>query len=171
MKQKGAGDRGQGAGDKGQGTGRLKAHFSPVVIVVGLPGCLLAAASVVALALAAIDQPPMWPHETYTLSEAAGARDEAEVVRLIERGQDPNSRYSVRAGLVLERTARLTPLEAAVLNDDPAITRQLLARGVRLDDTSWAAIRCQAGSRAAAVLDEIRLSAGLDCAGIKTPWD
>jgi hypothetical protein len=121
--------------------------------------------------MAAVDQPPMWPFETYTLSEAAAARDEAEVVRLIERGEDPNGRYSVRAGLVLERTSRLTPLEAAVLNDDPAITRQLLARGVRLDDVSWTAIRCQAGSRAAAVLDESRGTASPDCAGIKTPWD
>jgi hypothetical protein len=140
-------------------------------LIVALPGCLLAAASVVALLMAAVDQPPMWPYEAYTLSEAAGARDEAEVVRLIERGGDPNGRYPVRAGLVLERTARLTPLEAAVLNDDPAITRVLLARGVRLDDPSWTAIRCRAGARAAAVLDGIRPTSSPDCAGIQTPWD
>lgn len=140
-------------------------------LIVALPGCLLAAASVVALLMAAFDQPPMWPYEAYTLAEAAGARDEAEVLRLIERGEDPNGRYSVRAGLVLERTARLTPLEAAVLNDDPAITRALLARGIRLDGPSWTAVRCQAGARAAAVLDEIRRPASVDCAGIQTPWD
>ena len=140
-------------------------------LIVALPGCLLAAASVVALLMAAVDQPPMWPYEAYTLSEAAGARDEAEVVRLIERGGDPNGRYPVRAGLVLERTARLTPLEAAVLNDDPAITRILVARGVSLNDTAWMALRCHAGSRAAAVLDETRRPANPDCGGITTPWD
>jgi hypothetical protein len=142
-----------------------------VALIVALPGCLLAAASAVALMMAAVDQPPMWPYEPYTLAEAAGARDEAEVVRLIERGQDPNERYDVRAGLVLERAARLTPLEAAVLNDDPAITRALLSRGATLNDSSWTAVRCLAGSRAAAVLDEARSPGSLDCAGIKPPWD
>ena len=46
--------------------------------------------------------------------------------------------------------------KAAVLNDDPAITRILVARGVSLNDTAWMALRCHAGSRAAAVLDEAK---------------
>ena len=140
-------------------------------LATAVPGCVMALWFVVSLALAAVGQPPMWPHEEYSLAEAAGARDEAEVVRLIERGEDPNGRYPVRAGLVLERAARLTPLEAAVLNDDPGMTRALLGRGVRLNDTAWTAVRCRAGSRAAAVLDEVHGPASLDCAGIQTPWD
>jgi hypothetical protein len=146
-------------------------RINRLAMIVALPGCLLAAASVVALTMAAVDQPPMWPYDAHTLAEAAGARDEAEVVRLIEHGEDPNVRYFVRSGLVLERAARLTPLEAAVLNDDPAITRELLSRGVTLNDTSWTALRCRAGSRAAAVLDETRAPGSLVCAGIQTPWD
>jgi hypothetical protein len=140
-------------------------------VLAALPGLLLAAVSVVALAMAAFGRYPMWPHKKFTLAEAAGARDEAEVVRLIENGEDPNGRYPVREGLVFERAANLTPLEAAVLNDDPAIVRQLLARGALADATSWGALRCVAGSRVAPVLDEYRPSPSPDCAGIKTPWD
>jgi hypothetical protein len=115
----------------------------------------------------------MWPHTELTLAEAAGARDEAEVIRLIEQGQDPDARYPVRAGIVLERPARLTPLEASVVRDDPAITRQLLARGAAPDAASWVVLRCLAADspRVAPVLDEYRPSSSPDCAGVKTPWD
>src|SRR6188474_3471766 len=97
----------------------------PAAFVVAMPGCLLAAASLAALMLAAFGEYPMWPHEDVNLAEAAGVREEAEVARLIERGQDPNASYPVRAGLLFERPAKLTPLEAAVINDDPAIVALL----------------------------------------------
>ncbi len=155
-----------GKGEGGKGKGAMW-----TAVLAALPGCLLAAASVVALTMTTFDRHPMWPHEELTLAEAAGARDEAEVIRLLERGQDPNRRYPVREGLVLERPESLTPLEAAVLNDDPAIVKQLLARGAAVDETSWVALRCTAGSRVAPVLDEYRPSKSPDCAGIKTPWD
>jgi hypothetical protein len=129
------------------------------------------ALSIVALTMAAFGRYPMWPHVEFTLAEAAGARDEAEVVRLIETGEDPNGRYPVREGLVLDRAAMLTPLEAAVLNDDPAIVRQLLARGVSADGTSWGALRCVAGPRVAPLLGDYSPPTSADCAGIKTPWD
>jgi hypothetical protein len=142
-------------------------------LAAALPGTLLAALSVVALTLGIRGEPPMWPHADLTLAEAAGAREEAEVIRLIEQGQDPDARYPVREGLVLERPARLTPLEAAVMNDDEAIARQLLARGAAPDATSWVVLRClAAGSpRVAPVLDAYRPSGRPDCAGVKPPWD
>jgi hypothetical protein len=142
-------------------------------IAVGSPGCLLAAASLVALTLAAFSEHPMWPHEEINLAEAAGAREEAEVVRLIEQGQDPNARYPVRAGFVFDRNVRLTPLEAAVLNDDPTIAAQLFARGASLPGASWVALRCVApGLRVVPILDAHRpAGTTLECAGVKTPWD
>ena len=160
--------RGKGARGKRAGGGESS---RAACLAAAVPGCVIAVWFLVSLVMAAAGQPPMWPHEEYTLAEAAGARDEAEVVRLIERGENPNGRYRVRAGLVLERTARLTPLEAAVLNDDPAMTRELLARGVSLNDAAWTAVRCRAGSRAGAVLDEVHGPASPNCAGIQTPWD
>ena len=142
-------------------------------IAVGAPGCLLAAASLVALTMAAFGEHPMWPHEEVNLAEAAGVREEAEVARLIEQGQDPNARYPVRPGFLFERAVRLTPLEAAVVNNDPAIVAQLLSRGVALEAPSWVTLRCfAADSRVAPVLDEHRpAGATLDCRGAKVPWE
>jgi hypothetical protein len=156
----------RGRGEGGQGD-------SGKALAAAVPGLFLAALSVVAMTMAAFGGHPMWPHEALTLAEAAGARDESEVTRLIEQGQDPNARYPVRAGLVLERAARLTPLEAAVMNDDPAIARHLLARGAAPDAGSWVALRCLAveSPRVALVLDQYRATGSPDCAGMKTPWD
>ena len=142
-------------------------------IAVGAPGCLLAAASLVALTMAAFGEHPMWPHAEINLAEAAGSREEAEIVRLIEHGQDPNARYPVRAGFVFDSAVRLTPLEAAVVNGDASIAGQLFARGVALDASSWMALRCfAADSRVAPVLDEHRpAGVTLDCNGARVPWD
>ena len=145
----------------------------PAALAVALPGCLLAAATVVALTLAAFGEHPMWPHENVNLAEAAGVREEAEVVRLIEQGQNPNASYPVRSGLLFERPMRLTPLEAAVINDDPAIVAVLFAHGAAVDGPSWVALRCFAGnSRVSPVLEAHRpVAVPLKCAGQKTPWD
>jgi hypothetical protein len=142
-------------------------------LAVAIPGCILAAASLVALMLAAFGEYPMWPHEEVNLAEAAGVREEAEVVRLIERGQDLNESYPVRTGLLFERPAKLTPLEAAVINNDPAMVALLFANGAAVDGPSWLALRCFAGnSRVSSVLDLHRPAAvSLECAGRKTPWD
>lgn len=145
----------------------------PAALAVAIPGCLLAAASLVALMLAAFGEYPMWPHKEVNLAEAAAVREEAEVTRLIEQGQDPNTRYPVRPGLLLERSAALTPLEAAVLNNDPAMAAHLLSKGVSLDGATWVALRCFAtDSRVAPVLDAHRpAGAVLDCSSAKVSWN
>jgi hypothetical protein len=67
----------------------------------------------------------------------------------------------------------LTPLEAAVVNDDPAISARLLGTGVALDGPAWVALRCfAADSRVAPILDEHRpAGVSLECAGARPPWD
>jgi hypothetical protein len=163
----------QGEGGRGEREAGTETRRNWKAIAVAAPGCLLAAASLVALTMAAFGEHPMWPHEPLNLAEAAGVREEAEVVRLIEQGHHPNARYPVRPGYLSERGASLTPLEAAVLNDDPLIAAQLLERGATPDGSSWVALRCfAANSRVAAVLDEHRpAGAILECARIKTPWE
>ena len=122
--------------------------------------------------MAAFGQHPMWPHEEVNLAEAAGVREEAEVTRLIEQGQDPNASYPVRPGLLFGRPTTLTPLEAAVINDDPLIAAYLLTSGATIDSPSWVALRCFAGdSRVAPLLDEHRpVAAELDCAAARVSW-
>jgi len=137
------------------------------------PGCVLAAATAIALAMAAFDESPMWPHRSVNLAEAAGARDESELVRLIEEGVDPNARYPVRPGLIAGHTMQLTPLEAAVASDDPAMVTRLLAKGVAMDAALWAYLRCIApGERVRSVLDAHRPDdAALTCDGVVAPWN
>lgn len=141
-------------------------------VALGAPGCLLAAASLVSLALAAFGRYPMWPHEPVNLAEAAGVRDEAEVVRLIEDGADPNARYSVRPGFGFDGPTRLTPLEAAIAADDPMIVRWLLARGTPPDADRWTYLRCIAGGDdVPPLLDQQRPpGAELKCDGVRYPW-
>jgi len=142
-------------------------------ILLAAPGCLLAAASIGALGLALIDEHPMWPHVPYNLAEAAATREEAEVIRLIEQGDDPNVRYPVRAELIFDYPTRLTPLEAAVARDDPAVVRRLVAKGARLDAALWTYLRCIVqGDRVIPALDEHRPEgAELQCDGVRAPWE
>jgi hypothetical protein len=85
---------------------------------------------------------PMWAHQPLSLAEAAGVREEAEVVRLIEGGHDPNRRYSVRAGLIFDDDRRVTPLEAAVRAGDARMVQVLLAKGARMDEALSRHLRC-----------------------------
>jgi len=141
-------------------------------LALAAPGCLLAAASTVALMMGAVDHHPMWPHQPTNLAESAGVRDEAEVVRLIERGDDPNARYAIRQGLIFDFPIRLTPLEAAVAADDAEMIRSLFANGAVMDAALWTYLRCIAeGDRVPPTLDEFRPSEAVtNCDEVRSPW-
>jgi hypothetical protein len=140
-----------------------------------VPACLLAIAFAVALTLAMLGRHPLWPRETLNLSEAAGVDDEAEVVRLIEHGEDPNVSRQVRAGLLAADPLRVTPLEAAVASANPSMIATLLTNGATLDGAIWNQLRCRADhEEVAAMLDAHRPSgATVDCSAagtiIRTP--
>jgi hypothetical protein len=141
-------------------------------VALAAPGCLLAAASVVALALAAFDRHPMWPHQPSNLAESAAVRDEAEVARLIEQGEDPNGRYAIRPGLRFAAPIRLTPLEAAVAADDAEMIKRLLASGARMDPALWTHLRCIAeGDNVPPTLELYRPEGAVAaCGGVIPPW-
>jgi hypothetical protein len=121
---------------------------------VAAPACVLALASAVALALGVLHRDPIWFPPVLTLSEAAGLDDEAEVVRLIERGADPNAPHGVAAGVLFDAAAWLTPIEAAVIAKNPSMIATLLSRGVTLDADEWNQLRCQADAEdVASMLD------------------
>jgi hypothetical protein len=98
-------------------------------------------------------------------------RDEAEVVRLIEQGHDPDARYDIRPGLIFTYATRLTPLEAAVATDDPQMVR-LLAKGAVMDAALWTYLRCIAeGDEVPPTLDQYRPAGTLlRCDGVSAPW-
>jgi hypothetical protein len=139
--------------------GRVRASTFAAVASAA-PGCILAIASVVSLALAIVDAHPMWPHEPLNISEAASVDDEAEVVRLIERGEDPDGRRPVRAGLLGGSSVHVTPLEAAVAAKNPSVIATLLANGATLDAIGWNDLRCRADDKEVALMLEAHRPAG-----------
>jgi hypothetical protein len=107
---------------------------------------VLAAALAAALVSAAFGENPIWRDDELTLSEAIAAGADADLVRLLGMGADVNATYDVRPGLLGERPARVTPLEAAVLVGSVDIADRLLARGATVDAATWNRLRCAAAS-------------------------
>ena len=86
---------------------------------------------------------PLWPVKDLTLAEAALLRDEGEVARLIESGEDPNGRYQIRHTLMHRSSRLVTPLEGAVRarrNRRAVMVRLLLAHGALPDSGTWTAV-------------------------------
>lgn len=141
-------------------------------MMVAVPGCLLAVLSVGALTLAPFDRHPMWPHQQTNLAETAGVRDEAELIRLIREGHDPNIKYPLQPGLIFEFRISLTPLEVAVAVGDALMAERLLTNGAVLDAAQWRELRCVAGrDDVSLVLERHRPpDAELNCGGVTAPW-
>lgn len=106
------------------------------------------------------------------LAEAAAVRDEAEVLRLLESGANPDDRYPVRPGLIFESLTQLTPLEAAIAVDDPMVTQWLLRESPPLDVDRWTYLACIADGDEVSPLFEQRRPAGAnpDCRAVRAPW-
>jgi hypothetical protein len=143
-----------------------------MAIALAVPGCLVGVATAIGLVMTVFGQSPMWPHQPVNLAEAAGVYDEAAMVRLIEDGMDPDARYPIRPGLIFGYQMNLTPLEAAVANDDPAMVTRLVEKGATLDARVWTHLRCIAdGERVLSKLDELRPAGAAEaCEGVVKPW-
>lgn len=111
---------------------------------VAAPGCALGAGLAIALAGAALGRSPIWPDQDLTLSEAVVTRAEADLVRLLRTGADPNAPYDVRPGLLESRAVRVTPIEAAVRSHDAEMLERLLRHGASIDAAAWNRLRCLA---------------------------
>ena len=81
--------------------------------LVGLPG-LVAAGWLAAVILARLFAPSLVDGTTMTLSEAAAMADQADVIRMLGEGADPNTPSRVRAPLLGPRERVLTPIEAVI---------------------------------------------------------
>ena len=117
----------------------------------------------------------LWPPDQVTLAEAVATRNNAEALRLIARGANPNERQRVRDGLLVNgRDASVTPLEAAVGAQRAEAVRMLLANGATLDDRELRLLRCYERTRSDSGVRELLESLGdqpLDCAGVPLPVD
>jgi hypothetical protein len=117
----------------------------------------------------------LWPPDRVTLSEAIATRNNAEALRLIAGGADPNRRERVRDGLLVNgRDVVVTPLEAAVGAQRAEAIRMLLANGAALDDQELRVLRCYEHARPDSGVRELlesRDHGPLDCAGVPLPVD
>jgi hypothetical protein len=142
-----------------------------------VPACALGALSALALALAVVDSHPMWPEQSFNLSEAAALRDAAQVVWLIGHGEDPGTRRPVRAGYLRSYAVAVTPLEAAIAARRAEVVFIVLHYGAPLDPPEWNRVRCLAAIArdpdVARLLDQRRPIGATtpDCAGVTVPWE
>jgi hypothetical protein len=119
---------------------------------------------------------PLWYVEPLTLPEAAGLRDNGEVVRLIATGADPDAAGPVRAGFVHNDEKVLTPLEAAVGDRRADMVLLLLDNGATMDEAIWNRLVCFSDIVKASDVRELleeRRPAGAtaaSCDAVKTPW-
>jgi len=85
---------------------------------------------------------PIWNLTPRNVAEAAALRDPAAVVRLIEAGSDANEPGEVRARVVLDETATLTPVEAAAAAREREMVQLLFDMGASPDANVWHRAYC-----------------------------
>jgi hypothetical protein len=150
------------------------------VAAVALPGALLAAASLGMLMMAVADVHPMWKTASLNMSEAAALRDAATVFRLARAGESSSERRHVRAGLLFDRSVRLTPLEAAIAAGRSEIVGLLLEVGDGVSRAEWSRARCLAASVRDAETERVldaydpahtpEAGQNVDCTTVVRPW-
>ena len=146
-----------------------------IAAALAVPGTLLILATAVMLFGLPFGIDPLWRVEPLTLAEAAALRDNGEVVRLIDAGEDPNKAGTVRAELLRNDAQVVTPLEAAVGIDRPDMIEVLLDNGAVLDAMTWTHLMCFAASieadEAVDFLEPRRpADAATACDHVQTPW-
>ena len=117
----------------------------------------------------------LWPSDEVTLSEAVATRNNAEAVRLIERGANPNQPSPVRDGLLTNGYAvTVKPIEAAVGAQRADSVRMLLANGVSVDQQELRVLRCLEEARHDSGVRELlaaRSTNAVDCNGVRSPLE
>jgi hypothetical protein len=142
---------------------------------LALPGAVLILATAVMLLGLPFGVDPLWQVETLTLPEAAALRDNGEVVRLIDLGEDPNRAGPVRQNFLRDAAQVVTPLEAAVGARRADMVELLLQNGAVMDAAMWTRLMCFAEVVDAGdvrdVLEPRRPANASDrCADVPTPW-
>jgi len=115
----------------------------------------------------------LWPPDEVTLSEAIATRNNAEALRLIRLGADPNQPSRVRAGLLTsDYDVDITPVEAAVGAQRADALRMLLANGATIDGQQMRVLRCYEQTRRdSGVHALLGDPPDVDCAGVRLPVD
>lgn len=143
--------------------------------VAALPAAVLGVLTAGMLLRALVGPHPLWRVEPVNLSEAAALRDQATVVQLIRRGDDPYQRREVRADLLFNDRTEMTAFEAAIASGRSEVMDILLFSAARPSAAEWNHLRCLSQLEGAHDIDEMLdrykpESAVLECSGIARPW-
>lgn len=144
-------------------------------IGVALPAVAVGGLSMAAAAAALFGANPEWAAGRVNLTEAAALRDQATVAQRMARGEDAHARHLLRADLVFNEPATMTPFEASIAVGRPEIAQLMLWSGYRVDAAEWRQLRCLArledDDEIGALLDKAKPEgAVLECAGVVRPW-
>ncbi|MGE0392008.1 MAG: hypothetical protein AB7I25_01935 [Vicinamibacterales bacterium] len=147
---------------------------SVAALAIGLPGGLLAVVIALALLLRVIEVAPFSSAERMTLPEAAALESDADVVRLLRAGADPNRAERVRRTRIRAVNAAMTPLEAAMTSRHVSVMAYLVAGGARLGTAQMPVLWCLAVSQRNIDAQEwLRAREGFeppaDCADVRYP--
>jgi hypothetical protein len=117
----------------------------------------------------------LWPPDDVTLSEAVATRNNAEAVRLIEKGANPNQPGRVREGLLTNGYAvTVKPVEAAVGAQRADSLRTLLANGAVVDHEELRVLRCLEQTRHDSGVRELlaaQSTSDVDCNAVRSPLE
>ena len=143
------------------------------LLAVSVPGLLVAVLFALSAIVDAVSgQPLVWPAWQISLSQAVIMSDQAEVIRQLEAGVDPNGRYEV--GEVLRPGERylITPLEAAVLTREVVLIELVVRRGAIIDERNDQTLQCFARSSGSQAILEYLIARGgkvAPCDGVTLP--
>jgi hypothetical protein len=143
--------------------------------VVALPAALLGVMTAGMLLRTLAGSHPLWRVEPVNLSEAAALRDQATVVELIRRGEDPYQRREVRADLLFNDRAELTAFEAAIASGRAEVMEAILWSAPRPGPEEWNRLRCLSKLQETEDIDEVldrykTEPVVLECSRVTRPW-
>lgn len=128
-------------------------------LLVALPPVVLVVVAAVVLLSGAVGLDSQWRETTLNTPAAIAVHDWAQGVRRIEAGEDPNKADVVPGGNSSEPSRMMTPLEAAVREDELALVTVVLDRGATADRAERLRLACLAVSREAEEIAERLLGA------------
>lgn len=101
--------------------------------------------------------------------------DDAEVMRLVRQGVDPNMPAHIRADMLRSSEYLMTPLEAAIAAEERGTAVLLLDLGAVIHEGNHPTLLCFARVKGdadtIALVESKNPGAGpVDCAAVRTPW-
>ena len=139
---------------------------APALVWLAAAGAIVIAALIGYRALAA-------PADL-TLSEAAAIRDEAEVLRQIGAGADPNIPSRVRPGLIGDPEYLMTSLEAATVAGHLEVLQLLVRNGATVNESNFPVLYCLAQESDASDIvsflqEHVPSGVVFECEGVRLP--